>query len=110
GLAAGELAHDIFGARTLVLAGLLGPDDVADWLSGLLIGREIRAAREWATHAGADPGAVRIIGDGALSARYERALGDAGIFAETADPDAAAYGLWRIARNAGLVAAALEPS
>ena len=110
GLAAGELAHDIFGARTLVLAGMLSPDDVADWLSGLLIGREIRAAREWAMHAGADSGAVRIIGDGALAARYELALADAGIVAKIADPDAAAYGLWRIARHAGLVAAALEPS
>ena len=110
GLQAGELAHDIFGARTLVLAGMLSPDDVADWLSGLLIGREIRAAREWATHAGADPGAVRIIGDGALAARYELALADAGIVAETADPDAAAHGLWRIAVHAGLVTAALQPS
>ena len=110
GLQAGELAHDIFGARTLVLAGMLSPDDVADWLSGLLIGREIRAAREWATHAGADPGAVRVIGDGALAVRYELALADAGIVAETADPDAAAHGLWRIAVHAGLVAAALQPS
>ncbi len=110
GLAAGELSHDIFGARTLVLAGMLSPDEVADWLSGLLIGREIRAAREWARRAGADPGAVRIIGDGPLPARYELALADAGIVAETAGPDAAAHGLWRIALHAGLVTAALQPS
>ncbi|MGE5089465.1 MAG: 2-dehydro-3-deoxygalactonokinase [Candidatus Levyibacteriota bacterium] len=110
GLEAGELAHDIFGARTLALAGTLAPDDVADWLSGLLIGREIRAAREWATRAGADPGAVRVIGDGALASRYALALADAGIVAETADPDAAALGLWRIAVHAGLVSAALQPS
>ena len=45
GLGAGGLAHDIFGARTLALAGELAPGDVADWLSGVLIGREIRDAR-----------------------------------------------------------------
>jgi 2-dehydro-3-deoxygalactonokinase len=105
GLGPGSLAHDIFGARTLALAGRLDEDEVADWLSGLLIGREIRAAREWATHAGADSGAVRIIGSNALAARYALALADAGILAETADPDAAARGLWRIALNAGVVEA-----
>jgi 2-dehydro-3-deoxygalactonokinase len=105
GLGPGSLAHDIFGARTLALAGRLNEDEVADWLSGLLIGREIRAAREWATHAGADSGAVRIIGSNALAARYALALADAGILAETADPDAAARGLWRIALNAGVVEA-----
>ncbi len=109
GLAAGELAHDIFGARTLALAGTLAPDDVADWLSGLLIGREIRAAREWARRAGADPGTVRVIGDGVLPERYALALADAGIVAETGEPDAAAHGLWRIALHAGLVTA-LQPS
>ncbi len=109
GLAAGALAHDIFGARTLALAGTLAPDDVADWLSGLLIGREIRAAREWARRAGADPGSVRIIGDGTLPERYAQALADAGIVAETGQPDAAAHGLWRIALHAGLVTA-LQPT
>ncbi len=109
GLAAGELAHDIFGARTLALAGTLAPDEVADWLSGLLIGREIRAAREWARRAGADPGTVRIIGDGTLPARYAHALADAGIVAQTGQPDAAAHGLWRIALQAGLVTA-LQPT
>ncbi len=42
GLDEGELSHDIFGARTLALTDVLASDDVADWLSGLLIGREIR--------------------------------------------------------------------
>ena len=58
--------------------GALASDDVADWLSGLLIGREIRAARAWALRAGIDPSIVRIIGSDALAERYELALGRRG--------------------------------
>ncbi|HEX8740438.1 MAG TPA: 2-dehydro-3-deoxygalactonokinase [Casimicrobiaceae bacterium] len=104
GLEAGELMHDLFGARTLALAGELAPDDVAEWLSGLLIGREIRAGLAWARTLGAGAGGVRIIGDDALADRYERALCDAGFASETASADAAAYGLWRIAVRAGWLA------
>ena len=103
GLDEGELAHDLFGARTLALTGALASDDVADWLSGLLIGREIRGARAWALRAGIDPSVVRIIGSSALVERYDVALGDAGVLAQCADHDAAARGLWRIAQRAGLV-------
>ena len=104
GLREGELAHDLFGARTLALSGVLASDDVADWLSGLLIGREIRAAREWALRAGIDPSLVRIIGSDTLTERYDVALGDAGILAQRASQDAAALGLWRIASRARLLA------
>lgn len=103
GLDEGELAHDLFGARTLALTGALASDDVADWLSGLLIGREIRAARGWALRAGADPSLVRIIGSDTLVERYDLALGDAGVLAERARHDAAALGLWRVASRARLI-------
>ncbi len=102
GLDEGELAHDMFGARTLALMGSLRSDDVADWLSGLLIGREIRGARVWALHAGIDPSVVRIIGSDALAQRYELALADAGVLAERGNGEAAAIGLWRIAERAGI--------
>jgi 2-dehydro-3-deoxygalactonokinase len=108
GLDDGELAHDLFGARTLALRGALASDNVADWLSGLLIGREIRAARAWALHAGIEPSAARLIGSDALVERYELALGDAGMLTERGSPDAAALGLWRIAVRAGIVAAAVD--
>jgi 2-dehydro-3-deoxygalactonokinase len=108
GLGGGELAHDVFGARTLSLTGALASDDVADWLSGLLIGREIRGARAWAQHAGVEPSAVRVIGADALADRYELALADAGILAVRGHADAAAVGLWRIAARAGIVAATVD--
>jgi 2-dehydro-3-deoxygalactonokinase len=78
---------------------------VADWLSGLLIGREIRAARAWALRAGIDASIVRIIGSNALAERFDLALGDAGVLTQRTSDDAAACGLWRIAQRAGLVSA-----
>jgi len=103
GLGAGGLTHDLFAARTLALAGELASAEVADWLSGLLIGREIRMARLWAFHGGHDFARVRVIGSEALVARYERALAQAGIATERETTQAAARGLWRIARRAGIV-------
>jgi 2-dehydro-3-deoxygalactonokinase len=108
GLADGELAHDVFGARTLTLTGALASEHVADWLSGLLIGREVRAACAWAVRAGIEPTAVRIIGTDALTERYELALTDAGVLAERGHADAAARGLWRIAARAGIIAAPVD--
>lgn len=100
GLASGALTHDMFGARTLALTGALGPNEVGDWLSGLLIGAEIRGARRW-LEGSSRP--VRIVGGAGLTDRYERALILAGVSSEKGPPDAAALGLWRIAKQAGLV-------
>jgi len=101
GLRDGALSHLAFGARTLALTGALDGHDVADWLSGLLIGHEIRHAREWARARGLSCERVRVIGADALVARYRAALALAGIAAEPGPPDAAVRGLVRIARHAG---------
>jgi 2-dehydro-3-deoxygalactonokinase len=103
GLGAGALNHDLFGARTLALMGDLPAEDVADWLSGLLIGREVRNARAWAQRSGHDGARVRLIGSDALVLRYHLAFEQADIAAERGPADAAALGLWRIARAAGIV-------
>ncbi len=103
GLGPGSLSHDMFGARTLVLMDELPGADVADWLSGLMIGREIRNARTWAHRHGYDGARVRVVGADALVARYAAAMREADILVDVADPDAAAHGLWRIAAQAGLV-------
>ena len=103
GLRSDDVTHALFGARTLVLAGEMQPGDVGDWLSGMLIGAEIRAAKTWAHDAGIDQTRVRIIGDDRLAARYEAALARAAIPAERAQRCAAARGLWRIAGQAGLL-------
>jgi 2-dehydro-3-deoxygalactonokinase len=93
GLAGGSLLHDVFGARTRVLAGELAPSGVAPWLSGVLIGQEIAAARAWAPPMKS----VTIVADGALGGRYAEACVQAGLRAAPAAPHAAARGLWRIA-------------
>ena len=50
-----SLLHQLFGARTLSLRADLAPEDTGDYLSGLLIGSEIAAGREWArTHGVSD--------------------------------------------------------
>ena len=108
GLADGELLHDLFGARTLGLTGALRSEEVADWLSGLLIGREVGAARAWAQRSGVDASHVRVIGADALADRYDLALADAGIVAARGVADAAAHGLWRIAVHAGIVTTPVE--
>ena len=93
----------IFGARTLALTGELLPKDVGDWLSGALIGQEIRAARAWAAERRTDVDTVTVIGGEALAARYATALAQAGIEARLGSADAAAAGLFRIAQRARLI-------
>jgi len=103
GMESGGLLHQIFGARTLALAGELAADDVSDWLSGVLIGAEIRSARTWAQRFGDAATRVRVIGGDALTARYIAAFDQAGVDAHPASPDAAARGLVAIARHAHLI-------
>jgi len=103
GMGTGALLHDLFGARTLVLMGELAPEEVSDWLSGLLIAREVRNARTWAHRHGYDGGRVRVIGDDALVARYAIAFAREDVIVTPVPSHAAARGLWHIARSAGLI-------
>ena len=104
GLGEGALGHLVFGARSLALTGSLAATEVADWLSGVLIGYEVRHARAWAARQGGDVSRVRVIGADALVERYVRALESAGIVAQRGRADAAVRGLFSIARLARLVA------
>jgi 2-dehydro-3-deoxygalactonokinase len=108
GLGPGGLSHDLFGARTLVLMGELAPREVPDWLSGVLIGREVRNARLWAQRQGCDGARVRLVGADELLARYAAAMTQAGIEVERASVDAAAVGLWRIAQHAAVIPASVH--
>jgi len=97
------LSHDLFSARTLALTGELAPEGVADYLSGLLLGAEVAAALGWVERNGACGLDATLVGAAALCARYDRALAIAGLAARSGPGDAAARGLWRIARHAGMV-------
>ena len=88
----------MFGARTLPLMGKLDPDDSGEYLSGLLIGAEIGEGRR--LYPGEEP---RLAGAEALVKRYIAAFEALGVPARSAPPRAAARGLFRIARDGGLL-------
>jgi 2-dehydro-3-deoxygalactonokinase len=98
-----ELPRRLFGVRTRGLSGRLPPSAAPDFLSGLLIGAEVRAARA-AGRIGDGARAATLIGEPGLCARYARVLSMAGIAAGVADADATPRGLWRLARAAGMIA------
>ncbi len=99
----GEILHLLFGVRTMSLQDDLAPQQAGDYLSGLLIGSEIAAGRSWAASEGVPLDSAVLIGSGALCARYAAALRTTGVEASLAPEDAAARGLWRIARAAAIV-------
>jgi 2-dehydro-3-deoxygalactonokinase len=88
----------LFGARALPLMGALKEDDAGEYLSGLLIGAEIGEARR--LFSWEEP---QVAGAEALVTRYLAAFDALGVHARAAPPRAAARGLFRIARDGGLL-------
>ncbi len=95
----GSLTHLLFTARTEALLGGLAPHQVPAYVSGLLVGTEIRDAAGWA------PGDLvpTIVARSRLAARYARAMTRLGLRGAVADGDSAAAGLFAIARAAALI-------
>ncbi|HEY7581245.1 MAG TPA: 2-dehydro-3-deoxygalactonokinase [Acetobacteraceae bacterium] len=91
----GGLLHHIFGARALVLAGRLAETEAAAYLSGILIGHEVRAAL-----AGRAGQVVHVIGTPELTLLYGRAISAHGGYPERHDGEAAARGLALIGGHA----------
>jgi 2-dehydro-3-deoxygalactonokinase len=100
--ARGGLLGRLFSARTLGLFGQLPASAIGPYLSGLLIGCEIAEALDCLDHAAADR-EITVIGTSDLTERYLVAIAAAGLRGRRAVPDAAAQGLFLIARAAGLV-------
>jgi 2-dehydro-3-deoxygalactonokinase len=100
---AGVLSN-IFSSRTLGLVGQLGATGQPDYLSGLLIGHEIAALKATRADAGctAEPYII-LIGDDKLCARYRTALNLYGLTRIDIAAQATERGLWKIARQAGLL-------
>jgi 2-dehydro-3-deoxygalactonokinase len=85
----GGLLNHLFGVRAAGLMGDLTPETSGAFLSGLVIGHEIRAV--------APVGTVRLIGEDGLCVLYADAIGAIGGEAEIVAPGAAARGLHLIA-------------
>ncbi|CAA9238580.1 MAG: 2-dehydro-3-deoxygalactonokinase [uncultured Acetobacteraceae bacterium] len=92
----GGLLHHLFGTRALGLVGELAPEGTDEYLSGLLIGHEVRAAVE----DGA-PGTVHLAGSATLCRLYALAFAEYGIRHRQHDPDIAARGLALLGRTIG---------
>lgn len=87
----GGLLHHLFGVRALGLTGELAEAESSSYLSGLLIGHEIKAAL-------ADAAApIHLVGTPTLCTLYAQGLAALGIGSRTHPPDVAARGLARLA-------------
>jgi 2-dehydro-3-deoxygalactonokinase len=92
----GGLLHHAFSARSLALFEKLNPAQSSSYISGLLIGEEIKSAK-------ADPqndnSPLLILGNGQLIQRYGFAMEALGLTA-TALPDEVTWsGLWALAHH-----------
>jgi len=87
GLAASDTMTELFSVRARHILGHLPAGQVDDYLSGLLIGSEVRDMRQ-RFEVSADT-AVTLVGSGSLLPRYDRALHLAGITFTTQDADTA---------------------
>lgn len=93
----GGLLHHLFGTRALGLMGELAAEETDDYLSGLLIGHEVRAAAEDEGAGGG--GAVHLAGSATLCRLYALAFDEYGVAHRLHDPDIAARGLALIGRT-----------
>lgn len=96
-----SITATMFSVRTLALFDRLDRAEIPDYLSGLLVGEEIRSG----VAAHSDIVEVALIGQGDLADRYAVAFEVFGIATTRAPADMARLGLLEIARRAGLVAA-----
>ena len=87
------LLHNAFGARTLSLFGRMEAAELASYLSGLLIGEELRTQ---SLHA---KGEVVLIGAPALTQRYELAMRASGVTSRTLGAEATWAGLHALSRT-----------
>ena len=98
---AAGIAGKLFTTRSLYLAGDLAVADTLEYLSGLLIGEELRSMR-----VGLDddrwPPCV-LLGEPTLCGRYRQALAEFGADGVRSLDDTGPAGLWQIALAAGLV-------
>ena len=91
----GGLLHHLFGVRAEVLADRLTDSQAPAYLSGILIGHEVRAAL-----AQAGGSVVQVIGAPDLSALYAKAITACGGYAERHDGEAVARGMALVAEHA----------
>lgn len=98
---AAGVAGKLFTTRSLYLAGDLQVAETLDYLSGLLIGEELRSVRAGLGDAGWPP--CVLLGEPALCGRYRDALVEYGAVDVRLLEDTGPAGLWHLASVAGIV-------
>jgi 2-dehydro-3-deoxygalactonokinase len=98
------LSHQLFAVRSLGLTGQLPASGITDYLSGLLIGHELRAGLVCRELAGLVAAPLVLLGEPHLCQRYAHAFARFGLQANFVLPNTAPAGLWCLALAAGLVA------
>lgn len=94
------LAHQLFAVRTLGLMEQLPTAGLADYMSGLLIGHELRAGLAWRAAHGLSQAPLVLIGEPTLCARYEQGLSAFACKPDLLLDNTAPAGLWRLAQSA----------
>lgn len=89
-----SLLHSAFSARTLALFAQLAPAALPSYLSGVVIGEELRSQRLEPSQAG-----LVLVGAPALTHRYQLALRAVGLRATAIGAQATWRGLWALARS-----------
>ncbi|WP_454828597.1 2-dehydro-3-deoxygalactonokinase [Pseudoxanthomonas wuyuanensis] len=97
----GGLLHHLFGVRTAGLFQQLSANELPSYLSGLLIGHEIRASELFLRVP--RPAQVHLIGSDRLLSAYAHALVALGIGVQRHSEQLAAAGIHRIAQLRGLL-------
>jgi 2-dehydro-3-deoxygalactonokinase len=101
-MSAGGLLNRLFSVRTLGLFNELPPEALASYLSGILIGAELRDAIGRAVTAGAPE--IAVIGAPKMTGLYVEAMKALGIAAQAIEGDALfRAALLRIALDAKLI-------
>jgi 2-dehydro-3-deoxygalactonokinase len=93
-MSSSSLLATAFSTRTLALFEQLNGPELVSYLSGLVIGEELRAQPPGTVADG-----VVVIGSPALTERYARAFSVCGKRIQTIGPEATWRGLWRIAQT-----------
>jgi 2-dehydro-3-deoxygalactonokinase len=97
------IMQSLFSVRATALAGQLCPNLAPAYLSGLLVGAELREGLRLAKRWGiASPQPV-IVGAESLSRKYQSAFAQHGCGSELACQQLAASGIWRIAKQRDMV-------
>jgi 2-dehydro-3-deoxygalactonokinase len=98
----GALLHKLFSVRARGLFDQLPPAAQPDYLSGLLVGEEIREALTLLDAQ--DAGPIHLVCNAALADRYRSALSVFGLTGQVAPDNASFHGLLAIARARALLA------